>query len=510
MLCCRFGLYTAGVSAPRSDIKFSEEIQLSNLTKGLILLLVILGIGAGLVVWKSKVGGHASAGSFNSITKEEIELLLSDLAKQNPMVLKRFEQDPQMKKQQLDNLKQLLAFATQAQREGLHNDPMTRQELDNIRSEVIAVNYDKEINGDKGPMPPFGFISEEQINAFWGEGEQTEKGFMDSLKDRVGLGEPNREIAFEKFLDSKMAVMRSGNPNMADRQISEEERTQARDFYAKIEIYKKEFDEKERAGQLDRKFVDRVNVQVKLQQAQYLARLYSTKLVDKVKVTDEEVEKYISEHPELSGAEKRAKAEEVLKRALAGEDFAKLANEFSEDPGNKDAKGEPQGGIYKEVTKGQMVKPFEEAALALEPGQVAPQLVETDFGFHIVKLERRGEGKDVAGQPTETYDVRHILFSTTYRDPTDIEGHDTPVKVYVRNKLEAEKEKKILDGVIEAANVSVPEDFDIPQVSEEQIQESLRKQQLQNQMPPMNPDGDIEANAPPAAKPAPKAPPKKK
>lgn len=481
---------------------------MSNLTKGLILLLVILGIGAGLVVWKSKVGGYSSAASLNSITKEEIELLLSDLAKQNPMVLKRFEQDPQMKKQQLENLKQLLAFATQAQKEGLHNEPTTRQELENIRAEVIAVNYDKEINQDKGPMPPFGFISEDQISAFWGEGEPQPKGFFESLKDRVGLGEPDREAAFQKFLDSKMAVMRAGNPNTQDREISEEERTQARDFYAKIEIYKKEFDEKERAGQLDPNFVKRVNVQVKLQQAQYLARLYSAKLVDKVKVTDEEVAQYISEHPELSGDQKRATAEEVLNRAKAGEDFAKLANEFSEDPGNKDAKGEPQGGIYKEVTKGQMVKPFEEAALALEPGQVAPNLVETDFGFHIIKLERKGEGKDVAGQPTETYDVRHILFSTTYKDPTDIEGHDVPVKVYVRNKLEADKEKKILDGVIAAANVSVPEDFDIPQVSEEQIQETLRKQQLQNQMPPMNPEGEVQT-APPPAQAGPKPQPKK-
>ncbi len=469
---------------------------------------MILGIGAGLVVWKSKVGGYSSAASLNSITKEEIELLLSDLAKQNPMVLKRFEQDPQMKKQQLENLKQLLAFATQAQKEGLHNEPTTRQELENIRAEVIAVNYDKEINQDKGPMPPFGFISEDQISAFWGEGEPQPKGFFESLKDRVGLGEPDREAAFQKFLDSKMAVMRAGNPNTQDREISEEERTQARDFYAKIEIYKKEFDEKERAGQLDPNFVKRVNVQVKLQQAQYLARLYSAKLVDKVKVTDEEVAQYISEHPELSGDQKRATAEEVLNRAKAGEDFAKLANEFSEDPGNKDAKGEPQGGIYKEVTKGQMVKPFEEAALALEPGQVAPNLVETDFGFHIIKLERKGEGKDVAGQPTETYDVRHILFSTTYKDPTDIEGHDVPVKVYVRNKLEADKEKKILDGVIAAANVSVPEDFDIPQVSEEQIQETLRKQQLQNQMPPMNPEGEVQT-APPPAQAGPKPQPKK-
>ncbi len=493
--------------------------------KGIVLLVVIVAIGGGLVVWKNKVGGgHVSAASFNSISKEEIELLLGDLAKQNPMALKRFEQDPEMKKQQLDNLKQLLAFASQAQKDGLANEPNNRQELDNIRAEVAAVNYDKEINQDKGPMPPFGFISEDQVNAFWGQGQPAEKGFFASLKDKVGMGEEDREIAFQKFLDSKLAIMKAGNPAMKDREISEEERTQARDFFAKIEIYEKEFNDKAASGGLPKEFVEKVNLQIKLQQAQFLARLYSEKLAEKVKVTDEEVAKYIADHPELSSGDKRAKAEEVLARAKAGEDFAKLANEFSEDPGNKDAKGEGQGGIYKDITKGRMVKPFEEAALALEPGQVAPNLVESDFGYHIIKLERKGEGKDAAGQPTETYDARHILFSTSYKDPADPEGREMPVKAYVKNKLETEKEKAVLDEVIKANNISVPEDFEVPKVSEEQIQEMMKKQQQQNQMPPMNPEGEIEPPPPgdaPAAnrsanasntatKAAPKAEPKKK
>lgn len=482
--------------------------------------MVIVAIGGGLVVWKNKVGGgHASAASFNSITKEEIELLLGDLAKQNPMALKRFEQDPEMKKEQLKNLKQLLAFASQSQKDGVANEPDNKQELENIRSEVAAVNYDKEINQDKGPMPPFGFISEDQVNAFWGQGQPAEKGFFASLKDRVGLGEEDRELAFQKFLDSKLAIMKSGNPAMKDREITEEERTQARDFFAKIEIYEKEFNDKARSGELPKEFVEKVNLQVKLQQAQFLAQLYSKKLADKVKVSDEEVAQYIAEHPELNSGDKKAKAEEILARAKSGEDFAKLANEFSEDPGNKDAKGEGQGGIYKDVTKGRMVKPFEEAALALEPGQIAPNLVESDFGYHIIKLERKGEGKDAAGQPTETYDVRHILFSTSYKDPADPEGRDMPIKAYVKNKLETEKEKKVLDEVIAANDVKVPEDFDVPQVSEEQIQEMMKKQQMQQQMPPMNPEG-ADPNGPPpppakadpkaGAKPAPKADPKKK
>ena len=118
---------------------------MSNLTKGLILLLAILGIGAGLVVWKNKVGGHSS-GSFNSISREEVEMLLADVAKSNPMVLKRFSEDPEMKKQQLENLKQLLAFASAAKSEGVADEPNNRQELRNIAHEVIAVNYDREIH----------------------------------------------------------------------------------------------------------------------------------------------------------------------------------------------------------------------------------------------------------------------------------------------------------------------------------------------------------------------------
>ena len=73
--------------------------------------------------------------------------------------------------------------------------------------------------------------------------------------------------------------------------------------------------------------------------------------------------------------------------------------------------------------------------------------------------------------------------------------------------------------VIASNNITVPEDFDIPQVSEEQIQEMLKKQQQQQQMPPMNPEGELEMepgeapaanSANSAANTAPKTAPKKK
>src|SRR6478672_1188076 len=83
---------------------------------------------------------------FNSITAREIELLLTDVVKTNPKVLERLAANPQMKKDQLENLTQLLAFASQAVKDGLVSDPTIKQELENIKAEVTAVTYDREMN----------------------------------------------------------------------------------------------------------------------------------------------------------------------------------------------------------------------------------------------------------------------------------------------------------------------------------------------------------------------------
>jgi len=78
----------------------------------------------------------------------------------------------------------------------------------------------------------------------------------------------------------------------------------------------------------------------------------------------------------------KEKAEELLTRVKEGEDFAKLAEEYSEDLGSKS-----NGGLYKHVELGEFVAEFEKAALATNVGLVYPELVETSYGYHIIKLE---------------------------------------------------------------------------------------------------------------------------
>lgn len=244
---------------------------------------ILIGLGCLIAIGGARVNGQAKAIDFSSISRAEIELLLADVAETNPTVVKQLAEDPAMKKKQIADLRELLAFASQAQRDGLAADPINKQELENIYAETLAVNYDREINKGKAKMPAFGFITKDQVKAYWAEKETA--------------GQRTHETEFNDFLNAKIALLRTSSPDMKDREISKEEKDQSRDVFAKIRIYKAAYEQKAKAGTLPKPLIDKTNLSVKLQQAQFLARLCSEKIAERSKATDADISKYIAANP---------------------------------------------------------------------------------------------------------------------------------------------------------------------------------------------------------------------
>jgi len=93
---------------------------------------------------------------------------------------------------------------------------------------------------------------------------------------------------------------------------------------------------------------------------------------------------------EQEKADIRKKTEDILAKAKAGEDFAALAKQFSEDPGSKD-----NGGLYQDFARGAMVKSFEDAAFSVPVGQISG-IVETTYGYHILQIvDRKKETRTI-------------------------------------------------------------------------------------------------------------------
>jgi len=105
--------------------------------------------------------------------------------------------------------------------------------------------------------------------------------------------------------------------------------------------------------------------------------------------------------PEVKKAA-RAKAEAALARVRKGEDFAAVAREVSEDPGSA-----PHGGDLGAFGKGQMVPPFEQAAFALPAGQISG-LVESPFGFHVIKVQERLPAGRIPFEPVKGQIKDHL------------------------------------------------------------------------------------------------------
>ncbi|MGD9916066.1 MAG: peptidylprolyl isomerase [Rhizobiaceae bacterium] len=135
------------------------------------------------------------------------------------------------------------------------------------------------------------------------------------------------------------------------------------------------------------------------------------------KITEEDVraryDRYVSEMPPVNEVKAshilvktKEEADAIVKRLDAGEDFATIAKELSQDPGSG-----ANGGDLGYFGPGQMVPEFEKAAFALEVGQYTKEPVQSQFGWHIIKVEDKRQQ-----QPPAFEDVKEQVRSLVLRE----------------------------------------------------------------------------------------------
>ncbi len=170
-----------------------------------------------------------------------------------------------------------------------------------------------------------------------------------------------------------------------------------------IEALKNRFpSEAELKKSLARMKLSETAIRLQFTQERAIQQLIDKEFGQKVGVGDKEVKAYYDQYPSFfkkpeqvqarhilikvdpqadpaEKAEARKKLEKVQQKLRKGEDFAELAQAFSQCPSSAD------GGNLGSFERGQMVKPFEEAAFALKPGEVS-DIVETRFGYHLIEV----------------------------------------------------------------------------------------------------------------------------
>jgi peptidyl-prolyl cis-trans isomerase SurA len=165
--------------------------------------------------------------------------------------------------------------------------------------------------------------------------------------------------------------------------------------------------------------------------------------------------------PEASASAKataRATAEDVIRQLNDGGDFAVLARRYSEDPGSRE-----HGGDLGWFRRGRMVRAFEDVAFALRPGQISP-IVETEFGYHIIRLDRVRGGERQA---------RHILIrpEVTEADVSRARERADSVMTAIRGGASAvnlARQYNTPDGEMEVTRIPIDR---LPPVYEEAIRD---------------------------------------
>ncbi|WP_432667708.1 peptidylprolyl isomerase [Wukongibacter baidiensis] len=219
------------------------------------------------------------------------------------------------------------------------------------------------------------------IVASVGEEEITKEELYQSLVDQNGIE------ALEALITEKIVELEAKKENI---EITEEdigkEMKKIIDYYGNEDAFNQVL---ENAGYTNDDVIKNIKTSIEIEKL----------LVPSLNITEDEMKQYFNDNKASFATQEQVKtshilvdseekAGEVKNKLLAGEDFSKLAKEYSLDPGSKE-----NGGDLGYVVRGQMVPEFEDAVFTLEVGKISDP-VKTQYGYHIIKVEEIKEAKE--------------------------------------------------------------------------------------------------------------------
>lgn len=351
------------------------------------------------------VSSSACRNPYKEITSQELTTMADSMP---PQVQRQLAENEKQRQDIIKKIKEIFALAQAAQAAGVDKTEKFKQQLEIQMDQVLAETEAKKSAENENKKPSE--VPEAELTAYG--------------------------AAHTKEYDALIKVMTEG----AKEQPSKEQLEGMKKSWAEIKI---RADRARKAG-LDK--TPDVQLQLKMQRAQILAGAYQESLEEKIKPTPEELKEYYKTNPDADPETVKKKAEDVLKRVKAGEDFAELAKQFSIDG------SAAQGGLMKWFGKGRMVPEFETAAFGMQKGQLS-DLVKTKFGYHIIRVDDKATRKPEKGKDDTNDDkeqelvlARHILISTTAVDEAE-------------NKIKQKKMTRAVEDATLKYAVAAPNDF---------------------------------------------------
>ncbi|MBC7795567.1 MAG: peptidylprolyl isomerase [Pyrinomonadaceae bacterium] len=407
----------------------------------IIIAVLIAVIGGSFFAWRSQNARANSekieAATLKELTATDVQKVLESEAKIDRLAVEAIVKTAETRKAFLSGINEYLAIAAQARREGFAENPDFKINVEYKRNMLLADLYRAK-------------LSEGQTKSYI-VAETDVKSVLDNAENQKQFG-----IETETMRKIQKAVAAGRGKESTIPPLEGARLAQAQQNWAKIKFLS------ERA-KADADFMSQeyVRLRLKIVEAGILSNDYLQANYPKnIKPTNDDIKSYLSAHPEFDLNKKREKAESVLQRVKNGEDFAKLATEFSEDRQTKE-----KGGLYENVEKDFLWIEIEKTALSLDKNQVADKLIETNTGFHIVKLENKQTKKDRDGREITIFSVRHILFQYAFEEPEDNKiGVPPPfmkAEEIAHAQIEKEKRNRFVSAVVAQNPVKLPNDFEV-------------------------------------------------